>query len=244
MPKTILFALACWAYLTKNEKRRKQLILTFSAVLFLFTNQFIINELFLLWEKPITPFATVKQYDVGIILTGFTNDGQELKDRTYLNQAADRIIHPIRLYKEGKIKNILICGAEYDMLQDSAKNRQLQRSSKDVLLYAGIPDSVIFIENASRNTRENALFAKKFLVPKFPKQTYLVITSAYHARRASACFEKVGLQVDTFSCDFLSQKRTFHVPFLLMPQEQALTYWAKFIHEVTGYIVYKIMGYA
>lgn len=239
----MLLFTAIWAFFTKTEKTRKKLVGFLVFLLFLFTNQFVINELFLWWEKPVTPFASVKNYDIGIVLTGFTNDGQELKDRTYLNQAADRIIHPIRLYKEGKIKKIMICGAEYDMLQDSSKNRKEQRSSKEILLYAGIPETDIIVENNSRNTRENALFAKDILTKQYPNQKYLIITSAFHCKRAEACFRKVGLEVDAFSVDFLSQKRSFYVPFLLMPQEQALAHWGKFIHETVGYVVYKIVGY-
>ena len=243
MPITWVISLALWASFTKFPKRRKILSSVLCFLLIILTNSFICNEVFLLWEKPPTPFASVKEYAVGIVLTGFTNDSQALKDRVYLNQAADRIVHSIRLYKEKKIKYILICGAEYDFIGDTNTTKKQTRSSKEVLLFAGVPDSAILIENNSRNTRENALFAKKILANKFPNSKYLVITSAFHIRRAEACFRKVGLNIDTFSVDFVARPRTFHPTILLMPQESVFANWGKIIHELLGYIVYKVIGY-
>lgn len=243
MPTSWVLMLALWAYFSKFEKRRKKILLSLITLLFILYNNFLVNEIFLWWERPATPFATMKTYDVGIILTGYTNDGAIIKDRVNLNQAADRIVHAIRLYKEKKIKNILICGAEHDLFADTIKTKASYRSSKEVLLLAGVPDSVIFIENNSRNTRENALFGKQKLDKIFPKQKYLLITSAFHIRRAEGCFQKVGLEVNSFSVDFVAKKRTFHPNITLIPQESAFANWGKIVHELTGYVVYKIMGY-
>ena len=243
MPIAWLFFLALWAYQTKNDKKRKNIIGCLLVLLFLCSNNFLVNELFLAWEIPATPFKKVEKYKFGIVLTGFTNDGQVLKDRVYLNQAADRIVQAIRLYKEQKIENILICGAEYELFGDTITNKQQYVSSKAILLEAGVPDSVIFLEPNSRNTRENALFAKQYLDKNFPNQKHLLITSAFHIRRAKGCFQKVGLEFDTFSVDFVSKKRSFLLNVLLLPQESTFANCGKIMHEIMGYVVYAVMGY-
>jgi hypothetical protein len=46
-----------------------------------------------------------------------------------------------------------------------------------------------------------------------------------------------------FSVDFIARPRTFHPSILLMPQEAVFSNWGKIIHELLGYIVYKVVGY-
>lgn len=239
MPITWLVVLMLWAWLTKSVKRRKKLLGISLVLVVILTNPLLVNILFLKWEIPATPFDKVKNYDVGVVLTGFAQESRYPQDRVYLNQAADRVVHTIKLYKEKKIKYILICGAEYDLAN---KGKTTYKSAREIFTYAGIPDSVIFAEPHSRNTRENALFGKAFLDSKFPKQKYLIITSAYHIRRAKGCFEKVGLKADTFSVDFWSTNTYFSIP-LCLPSEDAFTKWSKFIHEIVGYCVYSLVGY-
>jgi uncharacterized SAM-binding protein YcdF (DUF218 family) len=240
MPISWLFGLLIWARFTKSVKRQKQLYSLLLLLLCLLSNPFLINELFLYWEIPPTPFSQLQNHDVGIVLTGFSQEGKQPTDRVYLNQAADRVVHTIKLYKEKKIKYILICGAEHNL---QAGIDEPYQSARDIFLSAAIPDSVIFAEPHSRNTRENAVLGKQFLDSKFPNQSYLLITSAFHIRRARACFEKVGLPLDTFSVDFVARNRTF-APVHFIPREDSLGHWGRFVHEIVGYVVYKIMGYA
>lgn len=239
MPMTWLVVGLCWAVLTKYERRRKKILLFLFGSLLILSNPFLANELFLWWEIPATPFLEVKNYEVGIVLTGFAQEGRKPTDRVYLNKAADRVIHTIKLYKEHKIKAILICGAEYQLDIETTPD---YRSAREIFIQAGIPDSAIFVEPHSRNTRENALLSKGFLTNKFPNQRYLVITSAFHVRRAKGCFDKVGLKVDTFSVDFTTHNRSWN-PIYFIPREDAFAQSSRLFQELLGYCVYKLMGY-
>lgn len=59
---------------------------------------------------------------------------------------------------------------------------------------AGIPDSRITWEPHSRTTAENARFAVPILHPR-PGRPWLLVTSAWHMRRADACFRRAGFHV-------------------------------------------------
>jgi uncharacterized SAM-binding protein YcdF (DUF218 family) len=59
----------------------------------------------------------------------------------------------------------------------------------------------ILIENASRNTYENAVFTRDLLKPR-PEDRWLLVTSAYHMLRAIGIFPHVGFDVIRFSVDF------------------------------------------
>jgi len=250
LPTTWLFFCLIYLIFSKHEQRKKRLRWYFLLGLLFFTNSFITNELFLWWEEPPTPFAAIKphQYDLAIVLTGVTSDYKSPKDRVYFHRGADRVLHTVRLFKEGKVKNILISGAEFSR---DGELSATDRSLKQVFLLCGVPDSVIFIETQSRNTYENAVFSSKIIQQKFPDAKCLLVTSAFHVRRAKACFEKAGVDIDAFSTDFYAGDRSSLSDLdivslfeILTPSVEALGRWNVFIKEILGYITYKMLGYA
>jgi uncharacterized SAM-binding protein YcdF (DUF218 family) len=242
MPMTWILGFLLFALLTRNQQRRRKLLLTTVILLFVFGNGFLINELFAAWEIPATPIADIQQpYDVGIVLTGITSIDQQPRDRVYFEKGADRIMHALQLYKMGKVKHILISGGSGNLV--GSKESESEELA-EVLRMCGVPETDITIENKSRNTRENALFSAEILQNKFPNQSYLLITSAFHMRRSRGCFEQAKVPVTVFSTDFYSKPRKFTPDRLILPSEGALGKWYVLWHEVLGYLVYKIMGYA
>lgn len=243
MPITWVVLLLLWALFTKKKRRKRRLLRTGILLLWVFSNPLIVNQLLLVWEKPPTPLTAIKQtYDVGIVLTGITNAEKKPQDRVYFTKGADRITQALLLYREGKIKKIFITGGSFDPKQklENAESYWL----KQFLLIAQVPEQDIILETKARNTRENALFSKKILEKKFPNQSFLLITSAFHIRRAVGCFEKVGIAVTPFSVDFYTHDEGLKLPFSLIPSETAFYKWYVLMHEVVGFVVYKVLGYA
>jgi uncharacterized SAM-binding protein YcdF (DUF218 family) len=193
------------------------------------------------WEIPPTPLDMLpSDYDVAIILTGVTSTIKPPHDRVYFNKGADRVMHTVKLYKQNKVKNILVTGGSGSILNDDIKEAD---EIKRVLLLCDIPEKDIIIENQSRNTRENAAFSAVVLKDKFPNKKYLLVTSAFHLRRAQACFRKEGLEPDIFSTDFYTYPRRFTPDSLIIPTENALTKWSILVRELIGMLFYKIAGY-
>jgi uncharacterized SAM-binding protein YcdF (DUF218 family) len=239
---TWIMGILLFGIFTKNEKRRKKLLIAATLLIVFFGNHFLINELFLWWEIPPTPIAQLnKPYDVGVVLTGITNIEQRPRDRVYFEKGADRIMHALQLYKMGKVRHILITGGSGNIIGNKESESE---ELAQVLRMSGVPDSAITIENKSRNTRENALFSAFILKEKFPNQSYLLITSAFHMRRAEGCFQKAKVPVTVFSTDFYAKARKFTPDRLILPSEGAISKWFVLWHEIIGYMVYKVMGYA
>ncbi|HAS40859.1 MAG TPA: YdcF family protein [Microscillaceae bacterium] len=243
MPITWVMIILIWALFTKKSRRKWWLLRIGVFLLWLFSNPLIINQLLLAWEKPPTPLKSIHQtYDVGIVLTGITNSEKRPEDRVYFAKGADRITQALMLYRMGKIKKILITGGSFDPKQRLEKAESYWL--KKFLIDAKVPAQDIVIETKARNTRENALFTQKILKKQFPNQSYLLITSAFHIRRAMGCFQKVGIQSTPFSVDFYTQDKGLKLPFSLIPAEVAFYKWYILMHEVVGYVVYKALGYA
>lgn len=224
----------------RNSEIRRRFLITAFALLVFFTNPFLINEAWLAWEVPPGSLKNIPDYDAGILLTGVTNSDKSPHDRVYFNKGADRVFHTLLLYRNGNINKIIISGGFGSVLKKHASEAAELRQ---VLLLAGVPDSVILVEDQSRNTRENALYTKE-LINRHPdiKKTIL-ITSAFHMRRAEACFWKVGLRSAIFSTDFYSTDRRKTLDELVIPQEKALTEWSRLLHEIAGFLIYKVLGY-
>ncbi|MDX2305707.1 MAG: YdcF family protein [Microscillaceae bacterium] len=241
MPVMWLLGIFMFALLTKSTRRRLWSLRLGLGLLLLLSNPFVINVLFLWWEVPPTPMKDVKHtYDVGIILSGVTTSSKSPKDRAYTNKGADRLLHTLMLYRQGKIKKILITGGVVDIFGNVAISEASQLAN--LLILSKVPKEDIILEEKSRNTRENALFTAKILKEKFPNKSYLLITSGFHMRRALGCFIKAEVYPVPFSVDFYSTDLKLS-PMAFVPSEKALFYWYILIHEVLGYVVYGLLGY-
>ena len=228
------------AFLTRLPKRKKTLCITGFCLLLFLTNPFFINEAWLAWEKPPVFVKDVPVYDAAIVLTGITNNDKSPHDRVYFNKGADRILHTLMLYKKGRFRTIIISGGSGSIRQKySSEAAEL----RNILLQASVPDSCIIMEAQSRNTRENALFTQKIVASRLDLKKLLLITSAFHMRRAEGCFNKVGLKPDVFPADYYGSDRNYSPDSLLLPSEGALADWSRLIHEIVGFLTYKVLGY-
>lgn len=238
---------ACIAFVCNHFKRsvqtKKKVDLVFCTVTF-FSNSFIFNFLVGAWETPPSQHPYAGQYDAVIVLGGVSHYNAEV-DRIQFLRGADRLFQAIDLYKTGKVKKIVFAGGSGYILHPEYKEGAL---IKKYVLKLGIPESDFVIENESRNTHENAVFTKHLLEQEKISGKLLLITSAFHMRRSLACFNKEGLFPDPYSADVYGKpikgKKSIDFNTLIIPSLEPLMDWTNFIHELVGYVVYKISGYA
>lgn len=222
------------------KKYRKLFFWLGLGLLLLFTNVFISNALLRWWEDEPVAIASLPRYDVGIVLGGITSD-KEPRDRVHTTCAADRVLHAVQLYRLGKIDKILVSGGTGKIIEDEVKEAVLLQR---LLRISRVPEADILVEDQSRNTHENALYSRDLLKQlSSGQQRYLLITSAFHMPRAKACFEKVGLEVDTFSADFRTDEHQFTPDVLFIPSSAAIGNLEIVIRELLGMLAYKIRGY-
>lgn len=226
----------------RNSIWKKRMAVAGFILFLFFTNDFIANEVMRAWEPgPIAYRDINKTYDVGILLAGLTRLGNSPTDRVYFQRGVERLTHSLQLYKLGKIRRILVAGGSGRLLDTR------QREADDIkraLLMMGVEEADIIVENNSRNTRESAVEVQKILAEMNQDASgCLLITSAFHMPRSSACFSKVGLEMDTFPTDSYTHPRTFTPDVLFIPKTGALEVWNKLTREWTGFIAYKLAGY-
>ncbi len=242
MPVIWLLAVLVYALITKKAQRRKRALICAFILLVFFTNPFTANTFFRLWEEPPADMQSVSAPMTAVVLTGVAMDGPGNTDRVFFSKGADRVLHTVQLYKLGKVNRIIISGGSARLI---GKGRVESEQLRTVFIDCGVPDSLIFIERTSRNTYENALYTKK-LADSLPlKANYLLVTSAFHMKRAKACFDKVGMKTRIYPVDYHTYSPSNNsFDKLFIPSTEALQKWTTLIHEVAGYIIYKISGYA
>lgn len=242
MPTTVLITLVLLSLLVRHHVWRRRIRVTTLVVLFVFTNDFIANELMRAWEVRATPYRDMTKHRIGIVLTGTMVGGLEPDDRVYFSRGADRVVHTVQLYKMGLIDQILVSGGVGRLFGTGVPEAEKFR---DAMMLMGVPDSVIIVESASRNTAESAVNVIPILQELgYTSEDCLLITSAFHMRRSLACFQKQGLQLAPFSTDFYAASRSrygFQTYFL--PQLGALVLWHKLVKEWVGMVAYWVAGY-
>jgi uncharacterized SAM-binding protein YcdF (DUF218 family) len=238
-PLTWIVLLFCFYIFSKNEKNKMKYLITAIAFIFFFSNSFILDEFMRKWEIPAVSIADLPQaqYEAAIVLGGMSFYDGKLH-RIQFTRSADRLFQAIDLYKSGKIKRIIFVGGSGSILHSEEKEAFFV---KEYLQKIQFPDSALLIESESKNTHENAVFVKPIL--PFSKARYLLVTSAAHMRRSLACFKKEGIATYPYSTDRYSGPRKFEFDHLLIPNIGALQEWTVLIHEMVGYITYKIEGY-
>lgn len=241
MPLTMI--VLCWllSFIVRNKLWRRRLRAGGLVLLLFFSNEFLANEVMKAWEIDGRAYKTLDRYKLGIVLTGAVIPQVQPDDRVYFNKGVDRVIHTVQLYKLGLVEKILVSGGSGRIVDIS--EREADRF-KEVMVLMGVPDSVIVLENATRNTHESAVAVKRILADgKYSSGDCLLITSAFHMRRSLACYRKAGLQPDAFATDFYSQRQTYYVDAFIVPKLEALIIWHKLVREWVGFAAYWVAGY-
>ena len=240
-PLVIVCIILLAGLVVRNTRYKKRLLLTGFLLLLFFSNEFIAIEAVRGWEVPVTPLSEIrKRYDYGILLTGVTKTTAIPRDRVYFARGADRATHTLQLYKLGIIRKVVVSGGSGRVFERDFREAD---ELAGFFLMAGIPGEDLIIENNSNNTHESAV-AVSALIEGLPgSRDCLLITSGYHVRRASACFNKAGLHADTFSTDPLAHPRVYGIGALLVPNLDAIGIWQSLFKEWTGMIAYWLAGY-
>lgn len=238
MPLFWFFVLMIYSFFSKYKKNIQIIALSF---LYICSNSFIVDEVGRWWEKYPVP-KIEKTQELAIVLGGIGRIDPTLK-RIEFTSSADRLLKALELYHQRKVKRILITGGSGSILHPEDKEAMyIYQYLKNI----NIPDSVILIENESKNTYENAVFSAKLLDSlHIPKSNIVLVTSAYHLRRSIAVFEKQGFQnIIPFPAERTSGPRKFELDHCLLPHPDTMSTLYKYIHEWIGFIIYKIKSYA
>ncbi|WP_378957513.1 YdcF family protein [Pedobacter mendelii] len=223
-----MITLLCAVFAKRQQNRKKLLIVAF-ALLFIFSNRFLIGKVYNLYEAK---YPEPAKYEIGVLLGGFSKSTQH--NDLGVNERGDRLIQTINLLKKGIIKKILISGGSGKLIGSESIEADL---TAKYLKNIGIPDSVVLVENESKNTIENAKYTFELINKTKPNASILVITSAWHIPRSKMIFDKIfNRKLDYYPTDYFG-KENYDISDYYLPDAGAFAYWQFILKEWIGLIV-------
>lgn len=235
-PMFWLVLLLIWALRTRSRRRKRNLIFICSAALLILGNSFILTSAMQAWEWPKT--APPEDGESAVVLGGY---GMSQGPGDFeLNKAADRLTSGVALLEQGKIEwLILSSGVRFEEEGTLTESE----ASKIFLDGLGVETQKILCETSSWNTHQNALYTAELLEEQGLTEPVILITSAFHMRRAKACFEKAGIEVRPYATDYTWDTTYLYGTDYFIPYFQNVLSWQVLFKEMVGMTVYRLKGY-
>lgn len=224
----VLLLMCCFV---KSKKHQRQTTIAAIALLLIFSNTFLLNQFAKYWDIASYHATVGSNYSCALILGGYVSEDNTGKG--FLNGSADRFIQGIKLEETGKVSHLLISGGSASLEPDTFIEGDWISAE---LKAFHIPDSTILVEKKSRNTLENIQFSKVILEHKHLLPPYLLVTSAFHMRRALLICQKAGIKVVAYPCNYFAGNSITSVGDFI-PSAQTLANWNIYLKELIGYMV-------
>jgi len=134
-----------------------------------------------------------------VVLGGAISPGvSEARNAIALDEAAERITATAELARRYPDARIIFSGGSGALLEREGPEAPFAVRQ---LMALGVAHDRITAEEQSRNTLENAAYARLLANPK-PGERWLLVTSAYHMPRAIAAFRAEDFAVDAYPVDW------------------------------------------
>jgi len=180
--------------------------------------------------------------DAIVLLGGGIGSNTNVYPYAEMWNGADRVWHAARLYKAGKAPIVIPTGCNE------------RESTVPLLRDFGVPESAILVEDAARNTEENARFVERMLATKSTKnikdgsgdkKRVLLVTSAWHMRRSVLMYRKYApsLEIIPAATDYEATVITGR-PFEfkdIWPDASILSANSYIFKEYIGYWGYRLL---
>jgi uncharacterized SAM-binding protein YcdF (DUF218 family) len=172
-----------------------------------------------------------------VVLGGVGVASREEITGTDFESATDRLFMGLHLARE-KVGTVLVLGG--GMSPESGEKSDGEIQAEWVRSWKLTSMDVEALP-ASRNTREEATHTAA-LAKERKWERVILVTSAWHMKRAAATFQKAGLEVDPIACDFqgmtaLNSRRYW------VPQAESLVHLKLWLRETVGYAWYRVRGW-
>ena len=117
----------------------------------------------------------------------------------------DRFFAGIDLYKANKSNRLIFTGGQNPLTSDLPPEGDIY--IKEAVLM-GLPDEDLFTTYPVHNTFQEAKAIKRLLNAEIPliRKEIILVTSAFHMKRAKKVFEREGISVQPYPVDFKSNK--------------------------------------
>jgi uncharacterized SAM-binding protein YcdF (DUF218 family) len=235
LPPLSLLVLAIAGLIMYRSKPRlgRSLLLGSLALLWIFSTPYFAEYALRLLEGTLKPVDAANQSADAIVVLG---GGSYFKAPEYAGkdtvgaQSLVRLRYAAKLQRETG-KPVLVTGGK-PLGNDTSEAQQMK-----AILEQEFNVPVKWTEEASNNTREDALYSYKILQQAGIKHIYLV-THAWHMPRSAMVFQAAGFIVTPAPLAFTTRYKTDLLSFI--PNAESLNDSRIFMHELIGLVWYRL----
>lgn len=191
------------------------------------------------WPARRVPMAAVREADAIVVLGGMTRQFRDVPLGEW-SDGVDRFEGGIELYRARKAPKLIFTRGQWPWQPDWVPEGELlaRRAAR-----LGVSKSAMLLTGVAGNTAEEAKSTARLLGAGGgrPKRIILV-TSAFHMRRAAMLFRQAGFRVAPYPVDFRVSdlKRTTMLSWL--PDAEAMDDSSLAIREMMGTGIYLLKG--
>ena len=229
----ILLIFSGIAFILKRSRKAGLVQLVIGVFMWIFALGSISNALYKGLESEFSLNRAVKG-DVIVLLGGGIND--EAPDLSGIGtpsqEMLERIVAAVRL--QGRL-NVPVIATGGSFIHQNISEAAV---TKRFLIELGVPSRMVILEDKSRDTIENARFTGE-ICRKSGFHTPILVTSAYHLKRAVMSFNKVGIKVIPFPAGIKSTTQSEFVWVDVLPTDYRDV--SRALKEYLGLVYYQII---
>lgn len=201
-------------------------------------------------EQQFRPPAEMPVAEVAVVLGGATRPPLPPRPMAEVRESGDRLLYAAQLYHQGKVRYLLLSGGTIAWLESDGSDPEAETMA-DLLVAMGVPRDALWLETASRNTYENALYTRPIL-EEAGVERVLLVTSALHMPRSMRIFARQGIDAIPAPTDFrvadaewryLREAPPAAQPFIWLPNVDSLELTTDALKEYIGIVVYRLRGW-
>ena len=223
-------------------KRKAKFFYSAFVLLIVFSNGFLADSLWILLEHPWKrlDYSVVNSSDGIVVLSSgrFLPPGNS---KIIEWGDPDRFLAGINLYRANKSNRLIFTGGINPLYPGLPPEGNIYIKEAISL---GIPKKDLFTTYSVTNTLQEAKAVKKILNNEIssPRKEIILVTSAFHMKRAKKVFEREGIVVLPYPVDFRSSKSlssSLRNPLKWVPSSASLSRNSSAIREIIGRIIYR-----
>ena len=225
---------------------RKKTKYVYSSIIFLivFSNGVFSNALWRLLEYPWKrlDYSLVDSSDGIVVLSGGGIKLPPINKKIIEWNDPDRFFAGIDLYKANKSNRLIFTGGINPLTSDLPPEGDIYINEA---ISMGIPQEDLFTTYPVHNTLQEAKAIKELLNEEIPliQKRIILVTSAFHMKRAKKVFENEGISVQPYPVDCKSNKSflsSLRDPLKWVPSSYYLNKSSLAIREIIGRIIYGV----
>ena len=203
------------------------------------------TQLLALLERPYSGqnLDRLPQCDAIVMLGGTLSASSADLAGIDLGEGADRIVTAAEMFARGKARTLVLGGAGGNWRPPRPGQWSEAELLKPWLVRLGVPGTNVLHLRICSNTHDEALEVEA-LAKQHNWRRIMLVTSAYHMKRASGLFAKLNIQVEPVACDFLglSTLEREH-QFCFIPRSHGFHHLDLALHEFIGWQYYRLRGW-